>query len=156
MFSCLCLSDTELCTQVEEEALALVIGLKRFHQYLYECKFTLITDHKGRIGNTTMQIAYHVCLSTLPLEQKHPEVLSVTIWAKSKLYLSLQQKWAVVQGLTLRRADYCNQLVVVGLAVFPSDLKPFYSWQKELTVEGDNLLWGVRVVVRAKLKSQIL
>ena len=31
--------------RVEKEALALVLGVKRFHQYLYGCKFTLITDH---------------------------------------------------------------------------------------------------------------
>ena len=32
--------------QLEKEALSLIFGLKRFHQYLYGCKFTLITDHK--------------------------------------------------------------------------------------------------------------
>ena len=32
--------------QVEREALALVFGVKPYHQYLYGRKFTLITDHK--------------------------------------------------------------------------------------------------------------
>ena len=32
--------------QLEKEALSLVYGIKKFHQYLYGCKFILITDHK--------------------------------------------------------------------------------------------------------------
>ena len=33
-------------SQLEKEALSLTVGVKEFHQYLYGCTFTLITDHK--------------------------------------------------------------------------------------------------------------
>ena len=32
--------------QIEREALSLVFGIQKFHQYIYGCKFTLITDHQ--------------------------------------------------------------------------------------------------------------
>ena len=32
--------------QVEKEALAIVFGARKFHQYIYGRRFTLVTDHK--------------------------------------------------------------------------------------------------------------
>ena len=46
-FAAKSLSDTERnYSQVEREALSIVFGVKKFHQYIYGRKFDLVTDHK--------------------------------------------------------------------------------------------------------------
>ena len=37
--------------QIEKESLAIVCAVKKFHQYIYGCNFTIITDHKPLIEN---------------------------------------------------------------------------------------------------------
>ena len=37
-------------SQIEKEGLAVVFGVRKFHQYLYGCKFTIFTDHKPLLG----------------------------------------------------------------------------------------------------------
>ena len=42
------------------------------------------------------------------------------------------------------------------LATVPEDLKPYFHRAVELSIESDCLMWGIRVVVPAKLRKRVL
>ena len=41
-------------------------------------------------------------------------------------------------------------------SIVPENLRPYWTRRNELTVEGDCLMWGIRVVVPAKLQEHVL
>ena len=61
-------------SQLDKEALAIVYGVKRFHQYVYGWTFTILSDHK-------------------PLIYIFDETKSVPLMASARV-----QKWALILG----------------------------------------------------------
>ena len=45
--------------QLEREALSLIYGVQKFHQYLYGCPFVLYTDHKPLTSILNPKKVYH-------------------------------------------------------------------------------------------------
>ena len=56
--NCICFSHIirKNYAQIDKEALALVFTVQKFHTYLYERKFVLVTDHKPLV---TLRKPYH-------------------------------------------------------------------------------------------------
>nr|XP_043069087.1 uncharacterized protein K02A2.6-like [Drosophila bipectinata] len=65
-------------SQIEKEGLSIIFGVKRFHQYLYGRKFTLITDHKPLV--TIFNPGKHLPLMTSNRLQRWAIILMAYIF----------------------------------------------------------------------------
>ena len=68
------LTKSENYIQIEREALSLVYGVKKFHQYIFSYRFTLLTDHKPCIADNIWS-----------------ESRNISVMAASRL-----QRWAII------------------------------------------------------------
>ena len=177
--------------QLEKEALSLIYGVKKFHQYLYGRRFELITDHKpltaifgskkgipslaaARLQRwaiilATYQYDIHFkqtskhanadALSRLPLPNAPDHSLSpASIFNLSQIQaLPIQASHIAIATRTDRLLSKVLQLVRNGWhATQDEHLKPFQQRKQEITVEGDCLIWGTRVIVPSKHRDYIL
>ena len=178
--------------QIEKEALALVFGVKKFHQYLYGRRFTLVTDHKplmtilgpkkgipslaaARLQRWAVLLAAYQYeiefkatqahgnadgLSRLPLQSE----MSATFTGETAVFNIAQLEALPVTSQQVRKATnrdpILSKVLLYTKRGWPSQisevLKPFSTRRHELTVEGECLLWGIRVLIPKKLQSSIL
>ena len=181
--------------QLEKEALSLVFGVRKFHQYLYGRSFVLYTDHKplttifgSKVGIPPLAAArlqrwalllsayqYSIeykpttthanadGLSRLPINDdtvgdemesnvdpmvfniSQIQMLPVT---SGKLKAYTARDTILSQVLTYTRQGWPTKI--------PDAMKPFWTRRDEITIEGDCLLWGLRVLVPQKLQVQVL
>lgn len=191
-FSSRTLSTTECnYAQIEKEALGIIYGLKKFHQYLYGRKFTLITDHKplttifgpkkgvpalaaARLQRWAIQMSAYQYdiefrptdrhanadgLSRLPLKGNHPEE-----GKEVKVFQIRQIESLPVTADHIRKATRTDRTLRKVLEYtrhgWPSqmsdDLKPYLAKRNELSIEGQCLLWGMRVVIPTSIRKHLL
>ena len=176
---------------LEKEALSLIFGVKKFHQYLYGRKFHLITDHKpltailgSKKGIPSLAAArlqrwailfsayqYEIKfkatydhanadgLSCLPL----PDITLGSSPVPTILNISQLQSLSVtttqVESAT-RKDPVLSKVLHYTKQGWPQEaeevLKPYYVQRGELTVEGDCLMWVIRVIIPKKLQGHIL
>ena len=177
--------------QLEKEALSLIFGVKKFHQYLYGRKFQLVTDHKpltailgpkkgipslaaARLQRWALLLSayqYDIIfkrtlehgnadgLSRLPLPTiSAPSSSEPSIFNIGQIQ-SLPVTAAKVESVT-RNDPVLSRVLRYTKVEWPEQtddtLKPYRSRKEELTVEGDCVMWGIRVIIPTKLRPQIL
>ena len=150
-------SSDQNYAQIEKEALDLVFGVKKFHQYLYGRKFTLLTDHRplttilgpkkgippiaaARLQRWAVQLAAY----SYEIEFK-----STNDHCNADVLSHLPRQDAIVSKvLQYTRKGWPNTIT--------DSLKPFSHRKNELTIEGECLLWGTRVIIPSKLRETVL
>ena len=178
--------------QIEKDALGIVFGIKKFHQYLYGRKFTLLTDHKplttifganrgvpalaaARLQRWALQLsAYDYTiefrstakhanadgLSRLPLKGTHAEE-----GADVRVFQVRQLDALPIVAEDVRRGTRSDRVLGKVLRFaregWPSappgeEFKPYFQRKHEMSIENDCLLWGMRVIVPAVFREQLL
>ena len=179
-------------SQVEKEALSLIFSVRKFHQYLYGRRSTIVTDHKPlttilgpkqgipALAAVCMQCwalllsayAYDIQfwptrshgnadgLSRLPLlESSMPsepdEASMFNVAQMHALPISSSQLEAATRSdpLLSKVLRYVRQGWPQQV---PERLYPYWVKRNELTVEGNTILWGIRVVLPVKLRVMVL
>ncbi|XP_055355953.1 uncharacterized protein K02A2.6-like [Paramacrobiotus metropolitanus] len=134
--------------QIEKEALALVFGCRKFHQYIAGREFTLLTDHK-------------------PLLSVFGSWKGIPVITANRL-----QRWALLlMGYTFSiqycrteefgQADGLSRLPMhstqlSGLPDLGMDNIPYKRLERELVLVNGCICWGMRTVIPEKLRPAIL
>ena len=190
--SCTLTKSERNYAQVEKEALSLVFGVRKFHQYWYGRQFTILTDHKplktilgpknnipplaaARMQRWALLLSAYVYdiqfrltgshgnadgLSRLPLATETPVVNSTDPTASIVMLLnSLPVQVSEIRAAT-RTDEVLSKVLHCLQQGWPEDtqgpLTPFWRRKEELAIESDCILWGVRVVMPAKLHKKVL
>ena len=188
-------------SQIEKEALSIIFGLKKFHQYLFGRKFILITDHQplvkifgpktgissviaGRLQRWAIYLAgyqYDIVykstlqhgnadgLSRYPLAGlKQPEAEDENM--DDERILAFQEPQLAGYPLSVEdveRGTMSDALLREVLEFTRNgwkdketkrddQLRPYFSRRDELTIEGNCLMWGIRVVIPPQMRGFVL
>ncbi|UYV63174.1 K02A2.6-like, partial [Cordylochernes scorpioides] len=190
MFASRTLSGAEQnYSQIEKEALAIIYGVTKFHQFIYGRKFILITDHKplvtilgSRSGIPTLSTSrlqrWALILSAYTYDirfrrtQDHgnADLLSrFPVGCEEIPRLNNVYALSYVEELPITAEEIATKTEkdeVLSLAKFYTQqgwpekvadhLRPYFQRKLELTVDGECLVWGMRVVIPPSLRIKML
>ncbi|XP_003382034.1 putative integrase core domain protein, partial [Trichinella spiralis] len=125
--------------QIDKEALAVIAGVKKFHEYLYGGQFTIITDHKPLLG-------------VFVPKKETPQILSPRMLRWSILLIAYDYTINYRPGKEIANADARGWLKSVS----DERLKPYVTRQHEISIHNGCLLWGSRVIIPLQARHKIL
>ncbi|GFO04107.1 Pol polyprotein [Plakobranchus ocellatus] len=175
--------------QIEKEALGIVFGVRKFHQYLYERRFTLMTDHKplvkifGPKTNLPAMAAVRIhrwsvelCAYQYDIQYKRSEdhgnadMLSRLPDGQEQETEEEKVCFSYINDMPVSAADIAKEtkkdqtlskVLQFTLNGWPSHtedtrLKPYFQRKEEITVDAGVLQWGIRVIIPATFRKQLL
>ena len=179
--------------QLDKEGLAIIFGLKKFHQYLQGRHFIVYSDHKPLTHlfdpSRAIPVMASACIQRWALTigmydyeiQYKPGAQQAHADACSRLPLSDTPSSVPVPGDTILLINHFNSTPVTAaqiglwtqrdpvLATVTKNLlqgwpskplneaqRPYYNRQQELSVEGNCLLWGNRVIIPSQGRKLVL
>ncbi|UYV72010.1 K02A2.6-like [Cordylochernes scorpioides] len=190
MFASRTLSGAERnYSQIEREALAIIYGVTKFHQFIYGRRFTLITDQKPLVSILGPKSGIPT-LSTSRLQRWAIILSAYTYDIKFKKTqdhgnADLLSRLPVESGETSRldniyALSYMEDLPITAEEIrietqkdevlsivkcytqhgwperVPDHLRPYFQRKLELTVDGECLLWGMRLIIPSSLRPNLL
>ncbi|GFO23693.1 Pol polyprotein [Plakobranchus ocellatus] len=175
--------------QIEKEALGIVFGIRKFHQYLYGRRFTLMTDHKplvkifGPKTNLPAMAAARIhrwsvelCAYQYDIQYKRSEdhgnadMLSRLPDGQEQETEEEKVCFSYINDMPISAADIAKEtkkdqtlskVLQFTLNGWPSHtedtrLKPYFQRKEEITVDAGVLQWGIRVIIPATFRKQLL
>ncbi|XP_060116324.1 uncharacterized protein K02A2.6-like, partial [Heteronotia binoei] len=124
--------------QIDKEALAIVAGVRKFHEYLYGRRFTIATDHKPLLG-------------LLAPDRQTPQILSQRVLRWNQFLNSYTYTLVHRAGKAMGHADALSRLPLPE-----TEFKPYKTRREELAAHKGCLLWGSRVVIPPPLQKRVL
>ncbi|UYV84327.1 K02A2.6-like [Cordylochernes scorpioides] len=185
----LCLATDASQIGTEKEALAIIYGITKFHQFIYGRKFILVTDHKPlvtilgpRSGIPTLSTSrlqrWALILSVYTYNIKfrrtqdhgNADILSrFPVGCEEIPRLNNVYALSYVEELPITAEKIATETEkdeVLSLAKFYTQqdwpikvadhLRPYFQRKLELTVDGECLVWGMRVVIPPSLRIKML
>ena len=175
--------------QLDREALAIIVGVKKFHHFLYGHSFEIITDHKPLLGifNSSKQIpdiinprrlrwiaflsAYNYTLFHKPGKSiSHADALSRSPLdipkgneIDSVCFLEMWKDTPLVPktiALLQEKDSVLKQVINYVRNGWPykvnDDLKLYFQKRDDITILGNCLTWGSRIIIPNEQQNTIL